>query len=74
MACDTAGLLDSAKCFDCLDAGQKQSIRLYLLAVIAGVSPDPAALLAQSKCMESCLSDGQLRAIEAWLLCQIANV
>lgn len=72
MACEqTAGeLLDTAKCFVCLDDHQLLAVTTYLMAVKAGGSTDPGTLLDSAKCF-LCLTDQQLLAIQARLLCSI---
>jgi hypothetical protein len=70
--CTPSVLVAGAKCFDCLNGKQRDLIKTYLLAVIAGGSTDPATLLALAKCFD-CLSRKQLRMVQAYLLCQIVN-
>ncbi len=72
VSCEPADLAEAAACFTCLDPAQKEAIKLYLLAVIAGGSTDPAELLTAAKCF-TCLDDTQKKAINTYLLCQAAN-
>jgi hypothetical protein len=69
MACTPGTLLESSKCFLCFSEHQNSAIEAYLLAQIAGVTPD-LTLLAAAKCFV-CLDEKQNNAIEAHQLCQI---
>lgn len=69
---DVNALLEASKCMACLEHGELQWVKTYLLAVIAGGSTDPNVLLEQARCME-CLEPGQLRQVQTYLLSQIAN-
>ena len=46
------------------------AVELYLLAVIAGVSPDPSALVTASAAFQG-LSTQQNASVQTYLLCQI---
>lgn len=70
--CDPATVVAGAKCFACLTSKQRDLIKTYLLAVIAGGSTDPETLLAEAKCFD-CLTRKQLRMVSTHLLCQIAD-
>lgn len=70
--CTPNALVEASRCFDCLTPDQKQSVIAYLLAVIAGGSTDPTTLLENARCFQGCLTIGQLKAIQVYLLCQIA--
>jgi hypothetical protein len=73
VACDPQSLLQAAKCFEnCTLAGQRDAIKIYLLALIAGVNPDPVALMEAARCL-TCLQPGQAQAVQTYLLCTIAN-
>lgn len=72
VSCTPADLAEAAKCFVCLTPAQKEAIRLYLLAVIAGGSTEPATLAEAAKCFV-CLDHTQRQAINTYLLCQAAN-
>jgi hypothetical protein len=72
VSCEPSELAELAKCFVCLTPAQKEAIRLYLLAVIAGGSTEPATLLTAAKCF-TCLDATQKKAINTYLLCQAAN-
>jgi hypothetical protein len=72
IACDAPSLSEAAKCYACLTPKQKESIKTYLLAVIAGGSTDPQVLMAEAKCF-MCLTEKQLKAIQVYLTCQSAN-
>lgn len=70
--CTPAVLVAGAKCFACLTSKQRDLIKTYLLAVIAGGSTDPETLLAQAKCFD-CLTRKQLRMVQAYLMCQVVE-
>lgn len=73
ISCNAGDLIESSKCIlSCTDEGQRDAMKVWLLAQIAGVEAAPGFLLEQSKCL-NCLNEGQLKAIQAWLLCQAAN-
>jgi hypothetical protein len=72
MACTPEELAKAAKCFECLDPKTQNSIQTYLLAVIAGVDPDPSTLAALAKHFQAA-SPLQLQQMQAYLLCQIAD-
>jgi len=72
VSCDTTDLAAAAKCYSCLTPDQKEAIKTYLLAVIAGGSTDPSELMASAKCFQ-CLTPKQHKAIQTYLACQIAN-
>lgn len=72
MAADPIALNEAAKCWYCLEPGEIEYVKVYLLAQIAGGSTDPQVLLEQSRCLK-CLEPGQLRRVEVFLLNQIVN-
>lgn len=73
ISCSAGDLIESSKCIlSCTDEGQRDAMKVWLLAQIAGVQATPGFLLEQSKCLD-CLNDGQLKSIQAWLLCQVVN-
>jgi hypothetical protein len=69
---DPIALNEAARCFYCIEPGQLDYVKVYLLAVIAGGSLDPQVLLEESRCLE-CLKPGQLQQVEVYLLNNIAN-
>ena len=73
IACDASSLAEAAKCYACLTPKQKEAIKTYVLAVIAGGSTDPQVLMEEAKCF-LCLTEKQLKAIQVYLTCQAANV
>lgn len=72
MAADPIALNEAAKCLNCLEPGELEYVKTYLLAQIAGGSTDPNVLLEQSKCFD-CLTPGQLKQVQVLLLNNIAN-
>jgi purine nucleoside permease len=74
ISCHPTDLAVAAKSFQGLAANEKQAwaVRTYLLALIAGVDPDPEALATAAKCFQ-CYSDQQHKQVQDFLLCQIVN-
>lgn len=72
MAADPIALNEAAKCLYCLEPGELEYVKTYLLAQIAGGSTDPNVLLEQAKCF-TCLMPGELKMVQVFLLNQIAN-
>lgn len=71
ISCDPTILATNAKCY-CFDAETTQRIKLYLLAVIAGLDDQtPSELAAAAECY--CFDKTTAKKIETYLLCQIAN-
>lgn len=69
---DPIALNEAAKCWYCLEPGELEYVKTYLLAQIAGGSTDPQVLLEASKCF-NCLEPGQNKQVQVYLLDQIAN-
>jgi len=73
VSCVPADLAENARCFVCnLSPGELESIKIYLLAVIAGGSLDPQTLATEAECF-SCLTPGEAQNVELYLLCNIVN-
>lgn len=72
VTCTTDSLATESACFDGYSPRQADAVMIYLLAVIAGVDPDPEALAEDATCFEG-LSPRQSAAVQTYLLCQIAN-
>ncbi len=70
--CTANNLAALAACFDGLTPVQQSSVKIYLLAVAAGVSPDPATLVAAAKCFDG-LTSVQQGAAQNYLLCQASQ-
>lgn len=73
VSCEPADLAEGAKCIDqCVPPGMQTAIQTYLLAIIAGVDPDPATLVSAAKCF-ACIPPMKQIEIQNYLLCQILN-
>jgi hypothetical protein len=73
VSCDPNTLLQQSACFNsCIPHGSQLAVQTYLLAVIAGGSQDPNALLQAAKAFQS-LGEKSLLEVQAYLLCQILN-
>jgi len=51
---------------------QREAVKTYLLAVIAGGSTDPTTLMEAAKCY-ICLTPKQLKLLQPYLMCLISN-
>jgi len=71
-SCLPQDLVNNSVCIECLDQKQQLMAQTYLLALLAGVSPNPGALLASASCF-GCLSEKQLLMIQASLLCKLTG-
>lgn len=69
---DPIALNEAARCWYCLEPGEIEYVKTYLLAQIAGGSTDPNALLEASRCFD-CLTPGQIKQVQVYLLDAIAN-
>jgi hypothetical protein len=69
-SCQPGDLAKDAACIGCLSEKQQLMVQTYLLAQIAGVTPNAGALVAASIGFQN-LSFKQLQAIQASLMCQI---
>ena len=70
--CDTSTVAELSACFSCLTKAQRDVVKTYLLAVIAGGSLDPATLMADAACFQ-CLTPRQLQLLEPYLMCIISG-
>lgn len=68
---DPVDLATAATCFSCLTQEQREAVKTYLLAVIAGGSLDPAVLSEAARCFV-CIPNQ--KAMQNYLLCQILNL
>jgi len=70
--CTSDNLATLATCFAGLNPPQMEAVKIYLLAVVAGIDPDPDTIIEASKCFTG-MNPQQQRAAQIYLLCQIAN-
>lgn len=71
--CTPESTAAASACFACaLNDHQLQAIKVYLLAVLAGGSMDPATLMAAAKDFQA-FNSLNLAQLEAYLTCQIAG-
>lgn len=74
ISCNPQDLIGNASQFCCITGETAQAVKLYLLRHIAGLDAmTPQELLAASACWMTCVPSGAYKAVEAYLLCQIAN-
>ena len=69
-SCQPGDLASAAACIGCLSEKQQLMVQTYLLAQLAGVTPDAGDLVKASIGFQN-LSLKQLQAIQASLMCQI---
>ncbi len=72
IVCEPTDLMDLSRCFLCLNESQREAVKTYLLAVIAGGSTDPGTLMEEAKCF-TCLTPKQLELLQPYLMCLISN-
>lgn len=72
VSCTPSDLAELAACFKGMTPAQMDAVKIYLLAVAAGIDPDPDAIAEASKCFVG-MSPSQAAAAQTYLLCQIAN-
>lgn len=65
--------LDLAACNACLNQAQYEAIVTYLMVTKAGLTGDPADLLALAKCY-LCYDQRLFNAVELYLLCSILGI
>lgn len=71
VSCRPLDLAELAACY-CYDAITKEKVKIYLLAVAAGLqNSTPAALAAAARCY--CYDAQTMKKVQAYLLCQVAN-
>jgi hypothetical protein len=69
--CDPNFLQDQAKClFNC--SGRLQAMKVWILTLAAGVSPDPNTLLSAANCVMSCLTEYEMELAITILIAQEA--
>lgn len=77
ISCNPEDLAVAAECFNCVSPRVLKAIRIRLLCAFLNdetMACDPKTLSEEAvKFFSSMMSPGQLDAIEAYLLCQIAN-
>lgn len=74
VSCTPTDLISASSQFCCITGETAQAVKLYLLRHIAGLDAmTPQQLLAASACWMTCVPQGAYKAVEAYLLCQIAN-
>lgn len=75
ISCTPSDLVAAAKCFQCVPSGMEQSVQMYLLATIAGLGTDQAAIqqiVANAKCF-NCVPPEMAEPVLLYLTCQAAN-
>jgi hypothetical protein len=73
ISCSPSDLAAESSCFECgLSEANRSAIRTRLLAVMAGGSTDPQALLTEASAFQN-LTLTQLAQIQAYLLCALVN-
>ena len=70
--CTPADLLPLAAVMQGMSEEQRGYVNTYLLALAAGVDPDPDAILAEAACFR-CVPEQKLKEMSAYLLCVAAG-
>lgn len=69
--CTAEALATAAKCY-CFDKKTSEEVKIYLLAVLAGLDNlTPSQLADRAKCF--CMDAKFQKAVQNYLLCQLAN-
>lgn len=72
ISCTTDDLAEAAACY-CFDPLTKEKVKIYLLAVTAGLDNlTPSKLADRAKCY--CYDAITLKKVQDYLLCQVANL
>ena len=74
VSCEPNDLIAISACYDCIPEGKRDSVKIYLLAVTAGLQDQTTDQLMEAARCYGCISEETQKAIENYLLCQIANV
>lgn len=69
-SCDVQTLADSAACFDCLSPGEQDTVRLSLLASIAGKTAADIQTLLDSGAAFADLTEEEFRTLKLQMLCE----
>ncbi len=72
ITCTPDDLLPLASVMRGMSQDQRSYVNTYLLSVMAGVEPDPNAILAAAKCFQ-CVPEQKLNEMNAYLLCLISG-
>jgi hypothetical protein len=71
-SCDPEYLADAATCYRCLTGTNAEAVKIYLLAVIAGLDTMTAdELIEAARCYNQCIPSGMQKSVQTYLLCQI---
>src|SRR5678816_1289656 len=72
ITCTANDLLPLAAVMRGMSEEQRNYVNTYLLALAAGVDPDPNAILAAANCFR-CVPEQKLKEMSAWLICSVAG-
>lgn len=72
VSCEPSDLTTAAKCFSCMTQQQREAAKVYLLAVLAEVDPDPVAIMRGAACFMD-IPVPQLIAMQNYLWCYKLN-
>lgn len=73
ISCDPDALAEASTCYNCISGQQIDAVKIYLLAVTAGLENEtPEALVEAAKCY-FCIPKDMQKSVQSYLLCQIAN-
>ena len=73
ISCEPEDLVAVSSCYICIDGNNVEAVKIYLLAVTAGLQGYTAEqLIAAAKCYK-CIPKSMEKSVQNFLLCQIAN-
>ncbi len=73
ISCDPDVLAEASSCYNCITGQQIDAVKIYLLAVTAGLEGlTPQELVTAAKCYY-CIPESMQKPVQNYLLCQIAN-
>ena len=74
VSCEPDELVAISTCYTCISGNNIDAVKIYLLAVAAGLQDmTPQELVTAAKCYASCIPKDMQKAVQNYLLCQIAN-
>ncbi len=73
VSCEPDELVEISTCYTCIPVENVDAVKIYLLAVTAGLQDQtPDQLMEAARCY-TCIPRGMQKSVMNYLLCQIAN-
>jgi len=74
ITCDVETLADLSRCYSCFTGAEVEAVKIYLLAVAAGLQDLSAQeLITRAQCYAACIPMGLEKPVQTYLLCELAN-